>query len=397
MKKVAYTPPYTQINHFTFHIKGEMIQIASKPGIPEWNQLSPASVLIGEKILVAGDAQVLYLGCGNGAGAVPLARLLSGGRIWLHDINFVAIQMTAETIHLNQISNSETFTDINLPVRLEESCDVAIIEIPKGRKLAQRWLAQAFLGLKPGGKLCICGANRQGINPSIKDAEMLFGEPVVIGYKKGNRLVRFVKTQAAWPASGWWDIPGIAPSTWHKGSIQMPSGPIEIYSLPGIFSYDRLDEGTQLLLASIPDLRGMDVLDLGCGYGAIGLEAARAGAKNVDMLDVNLLAVCAANKNISILEITNSRALPSDVISATPDKKYNLILSNPPFHTGRDTDYQVAHAFIQQSCQALAPAGQVYFVANRFIRYEKIMQSYFLSVVEIAQSPRYHVLCGKTA
>ncbi len=62
-------------------------------------------------------------------------------------------------------------------------------------------------------------------------------------------------------------------------------------------------------------------------------------------------------------------------MSAIPDKKYELILSNPPFHTGRDVDYQVARAFIEQSYSALQTGGQLYLVANRFIRYEKIMDN----------------------
>ncbi len=395
MKNISSTP-YSQINHYKFNFGNEIVEVASKLGIPDWNSLSPAKALIGEKIVLPGDAQVLYLGCGNGASAVSVSRQLSTGKVWLHDINFISVQMAEATLRLNRIYNSQVFIDINLPEELVENCDITIIELPKGRKLAQRWLAQAFQALSLGGILYLCGANRQGINPSIKDAELLFGESGVLAYKKGNRLVKFKKIQPEWPASGWWQTPGIAPSTWHVGTIQIPSGSFEIYSLPGIFSFDSLDEGTQLLLSSLPDLHGKKILDLGCGYGAIGLEAARSGANSVDMLDVNLLAVAAANRNIAHQEIAQARSLPSDVLSAVSDMKYDLILSNPPFHTGRDVDYQVANAFIQQSCQALEPGGQLLIVANKFIRYEKIMKSYFKTVKEIVQSPRYHVLSGES-
>lgn len=394
MKRQLPTIPYPQVFKLAFHMGGKSIEVASKPGLPDWDRVSPAALLIGEKITLPTDARVLYLGCGNGAGAVRLANQLPNGQLWLHDINYIATQMASETIRLNRISNARVLADIDLPAELENSCDIVVVELPKGRKLTQRWLAQAFRGLRTGGVLYLCGANRQGINSLVKDAENLFGESGVLGYKKGNRLVRFQKKQPEWPASGWWQIPGIAPGTWHTVVIQTPSGNIELFSLPGIFSFDQLDDGTQLLLDSLPEVHDMNVLDLGCGYGIIGISAAHSGAAAVDLLDVNLLAVAASNLNIERLGLTNACAFASDVLSAVPDKKYGLILSNPPFHTGRDVDYQVANAFIKQSYQALETGGRLYIVANRFIRYEKIMEMHFQQVKETIQSPRFHVLCG---
>jgi 16S rRNA (guanine1207-N2)-methyltransferase len=338
---------------------------------------------------------VLYLGCGNGAAGLIIAKQLTTGHLWLHDISYIAAQMTAETFSINQKANAHVLTSINLPAELDNNLDAVIIELPKGRKLAQRWLAHAFKLLKTGGVLYLSGANRQGIIPVVEDARTLFGEPIVLGYKKGNRLVRFQKVQQELPVVGWWQTPGIAPDTWHSFAVQIMSESIEIFSLPGIFSFDRLDTGTQLLLDSLPNLRNMNVLDLGCGYGVLGLVAARSGAAYVDMVDANLLAVAAAQTNVQRLGLANARALASDVLSAIPERKYDLIISNPPFHTGRDVDYQVAGAFIEQSFLALETGGQLYCVANRFIRYEKIMELHFQSVELLVQSPRYHILCGK--
>ena len=69
--------------------------------------------------------------------------------------------------------------------------------------------------------LYLCGANRQGILPVVEDAEMLFGEPVVFGYKKGNRLVKFQKKPIEISRTGWWQIPGIAPV--HLAYIRNPN------------------------------------------------------------------------------------------------------------------------------------------------------------------------------
>jgi 16S rRNA (guanine1207-N2)-methyltransferase len=383
------------VSRLKFRVGGEFIDIASKPGLSNWNQLSSAAYLIAEKVILPSDSRVLYLGCGNGAAGAIIAKQLTTGYLWLHDISYIAAQMTAETFSINQTANAHVLTSINLPAELENNLDAVIIELPKGRKLAQRWLAHAFKLLKTGGVLYLSGANRQGISPVVEDARTLLAEPVVLGYKKGNRLVRFQKIQQELPFVGWWQTPGIAPNTWHRFVLQIQSESIEIFSLPGIFSFDRLDPGTQLLLDSLPNLRNMNVLDLGCGYGVLGLVATRSGAAYVDMVDANLLAVAAAQTNVQRLGLANARALASDVLSAIPERKYDLIISNPPFHTGRDVDYQVAGAFIEQSFGALETGGQLYCVANRFICYEKIMELHFQSVELLVQSPSYHVLCGR--
>jgi 16S rRNA (guanine1207-N2)-methyltransferase len=394
MKHPMPNIPYVQMIRLKFRIGGESIEVASKPGLPGRDQLSPATVLIGEQIAPNPANKVLYLGCGNGAGAVAIGRQLINGQLWLHDINYIAAQISAETARLNQITNTRWLADIDLPPELENLFDIAIIELPKGRKLAQRWLAQAFMGLKTGGILYLGGAKQQGVIPVIEDAEKLFGEAAVLGYKKGSRLVSFQKKLPEFPVEGWWHIPGIAPHTWHRFAIQTQQGLFELCSLPGIFSFDRLDEGTQLLLGSLPDLNNLNILDLGCGYGAIGLATANSGAGSVDMVDANLLAIAAAQINIESLGLRNAQAFASDVLSARPDNKYDLVLSNPPFHTGREVDYQVATAFIEQSYGALTSGGRLYVVANRFIRYEKILEMYFHQVDLIIQTPRFQVWCG---
>jgi 16S rRNA (guanine1207-N2)-methyltransferase len=98
--------------------------------------------------------------------------------------------------------------------------------------------------------------------------------------------------------------------------------------------------------------------------------------------------------NIGTLGLNNIHVFASDVLSTVRGKEYDLILSNPPFHTGRDVDYRVAMAFIEQSYEALTSGGQLYVVANRFIRYDKIIDMYFQHVDQVLQSPRFHVLCG---
>ena len=127
-----------------------------------------------------------------------------------------------------------------------------------------------------------------------------------------------------------------------------------IRSLPGIFSYDHLDEGTEMLLDTAQIPPGAKVLDAGCGYGIIGLFAAVNGAGMVHLVDNNLLAVAASRETLSLNRIKNAQVFAGDLLNPVFPDKYDLILSNPPFHTGHAVDYQIAHALIE----AFSPGAQ---------------------------------------
>jgi 16S rRNA (guanine1207-N2)-methyltransferase len=230
----------------------------------------------------------------------------------------------------------------------------------------------------------------------VKDASQLFGPGGVVDYHKGNRVVRFAKPQANQSANcPWLDTPGVAPGTWHHLALETPAGKLDLVSLPGVFSYDRLDEGTALLLETVRSSPGERVLDLGCGCGVIGILAAQMGAARVDLVDSSLLAVACAQANLANHQLANARALASDGLSSVQDQRYERILSNPPFHAGKGVDYRMAEAFIQQSWQALEADGTLALVANRFIRYESIIEKYFSQVSVLAETGKFRVLAGR--
>jgi len=139
---------------------------------------------------------------------------------------------------------------------------------------------------------------------------------------------------------------------------------------------------------------GERVLDIGCGWGALGLAAARKGAGHVDLIDSNLTAIAAAQRNIAAAGLTNARALPSDALSAVIGERYDLIITNPPFHAGKMVNYDAAGAFIAGARELLTSRGRLLLVANAFIRYERAMQERYGTVEIIAEDRRYHVLQG---
>lgn len=128
----------------------------------------------------------------------------------------------------------------------------------------------------------------------------------------------------------------------------------------GVFSRDGLDKGTALLLHALPPLSG-SVLDLGCGWGAVGISAAKAYPDiQVTMVDINSRAVELSRKNAKSSGVS-VRVLQSDGFSALEGEKFSYILTNPPIRAGK----QVIYGLFQKSAEHLLPGGSLYLVIRK--------------------------------
>jgi 16S rRNA (guanine1207-N2)-methyltransferase len=136
----------------------------------------------------------------------------------------------------------------------------------------------------------------------------------------------------------------------------------------GVFSPGRLDPGTRFLLDAAPGPPADgDLLDLGCGYGALGLVlASRAPAARVWAVDVNQRAVELCERNAARAGLTNVRCVT--VSESGPDtarlpRQYDLIWSNPPIRIGKPA----LHAMLTGWLARLAPGAAAYLVVQRHL------------------------------
>jgi 16S rRNA (guanine1207-N2)-methyltransferase len=387
-------PGYYRTHELLVHLGGQAVRAISKPGLPGWDRLLPATVLLAEAVSLPPDANVLLINSRYGALAVFLARLVAHGAVCVLESNTVSRAMSELTLRANGIANAAISDGISVLPARQNAFDAAVMDLPKGRKLARRYLLEAYQALRAGGHLYLAGANDEGIRSVAGDAESLFGNATTVAYGKRNRVARAVKRgRSGMP--GWAEEPGIAPGTWFEFRADVRETTFRLRSLPGVFSYDRLDEGSALLLSVLQVPEGSRVLDVGCGYGILGLAASRWGASCVDMIDVDLLAVASAQESAILTGVGNASAFPSDVLSAVRESEYDLVVSNPPFHIGKAVDYEVAQAFIEDSWRVLRPGGRLTIVANRFLRYDKAMRSAFRHLDCIAETGRYWVLSAE--
>jgi 16S rRNA (guanine1207-N2)-methyltransferase len=139
---------------------------------------------------------------------------------------------------------------------------------------------------------------------------------------------------------------------------------LELTSGSGVFSQGRLDVGTGVLLGEVaPPVEAREVLDLGCGYGVIGLAVALAVPEaRVTAVDVNERALLLAAENAERLGVADRfrAVLPADV---DPDASYDEIWSNPPIRVGKEA----LHDLLLQWLPRLGPEGRAVMVVGKFL------------------------------
>jgi 16S rRNA (guanine1207-N2)-methyltransferase len=383
--------PYRQERVHEDEIGGEPVQLITRPGLVYWRYVPQAMRLIADNAQIEPGQRVLVSPCGHGALGVWAARQAGGPNVTLLDTSIVAVEVARHTMDANG-ENAAT-VQVGLPTSADGEQDAVLMVLPKGRDLARLYFLESFYALREGGILYLAGATKEGIKSIVPDAEALFGSATLLSYKGGHRVVRLTRTQL--PPDGLPEIyqtPGLAPGTFYQFEATIGEDHYTILSRPGVFSWRAVDEGTRLLLETL-QVRATDtILDMGAGYGLIGMHAARQAPKgSVTLVDVDLLACESARATLAANGV-EGQVIQGDGMAAVGDQRFTLIVTNPPFHSGHAVNYEVAEAFVEEAYAALDPRGRFVVVSNSFLPYERLMIERFGSVEALARTPQYQVL-----
>lgn len=163
----------------------------------------------------------------------------------------------------------------------------------------------------------------------------------------------------------------------------------------GVFSRQRVDRGTRLLLAEIEIPPAGRFLDLGAGYGVIGIVlASRAPEAWVDLVEKNRRAAALARVNLALNGVTNARILEGDGFEPVAGQRYHLIVTNPPLRAGR----ALVEHWMDQAYRHLVPGGRFYMVARTSQgarTLERLVARRFGSVVEAAKGGGFRLFYGE--
>lgn len=159
----------------------------------------------------------------------------------------------------------------------------------------------------------------------------------------------------------------------------------------GVFSKGDVDYGSKVLIEAMEIPEGASVLDVGCGYGPIGLTAAAlAPAGHVTMVDINQRAVELARENARSNGISNVTVLESDVLQAVKGQTFDVVLTNPPIRAGK----AVVHAIFEQAHEQLRDGGSLWVVIQKKQGAPSAMsklEGLFTKVEEIGKDKGYRI------
>ncbi len=250
----------------------------------------------------------------------------------------------------------------------------AMIQAPAGVAERRYILAQALRVLKPDGRLTVMALKDRG-GMRLKQELIGFGLRFTEQSKAHHRICIAYR-----PA----EVRGVDEAIAAGGLQQVAVG--GAWSQPGVFAWDRIDAGSALLAAHVPELKGAGA-DLGCGYGALAAVVLRSpGVAGLRLVDLDRRAIEAARRNVEDPRATFEWA---DARTLVDDGDLDFVVSNPPFHDGGAEDPRLGQAFIRKAAGLLKKGGVLWLVANRHLPYEAELDAAFKRVRPVADQGGY--------
>lgn len=260
--------------------------------------------------------------------------------------------------------------------------DGVLVRLPRQREEAQFLMATAFDRLKPGGVFVAAAANDSGggrlesdLSASLPDLQS--------ASKHKSRIVWATKKTGMTLPQAWRDNGGLQkhPKT-------------GLWTQPGLFSWDRVDPATALLLPYLPQNRSGVMADPGCGYGVIADHILRtnSGIRKAICVDADARALDAARRNLA--EHHPGRDIDyhwADLGQAFQLPPVDLVVINPPFHIEKALAVSVGQAFIANACALLKQSGDLFMVANAHLPYEQILQHSFGKVEKLHEGQGFKI------
>lgn len=182
-----------------------------------------------------------------------------------------------------------------------------------------------------------------------------------------------------------------SPSFIYNTQIENQQIELKLKTSESLFSKNQIDEATDFLLRSLKNVKANKILDCGCGSGVIGLAMCKRYKCQADLIDINVNALNLAKLNAKANDLENYvNIYPEDMSQI--EGKYDLIISNPPFHEGVSKNTKYTLGLFAQAVNCLNEGGKLIVVANCFLKYEQELLRYFKQVQIINTNNRFNVI-----
>ncbi len=265
-------------------------------------------------------------------------------------------------------SIQSVFSDFSIADYPQQSFEKIVYRISKEKAVANHIINQAAKLLQKDARLIISGYKKEGIKSFSDNIKKVLNAQGKLK-KNGNSYI------------GEFSHLSSTTTLDDKNYHTLREIDKRFYSKPGIFGWDKVDKGTELLLHCLSDLmssqkiKPKSVLDLGCGYGWIFCNIDNYGFEHIIATDNNAAALIAAQKNTQAMQ-TLTEIIASDCAD-TVDNTFDLVLCNPPFHQGFQHDQALTKKFIRGCAKKTKKNGHTLLVTNEFISFDNISEDLF--------------------
>jgi 16S rRNA (guanine1207-N2)-methyltransferase len=356
----------------------------------------PQVALNVEAINLEEGEKVLSFQAQNGLVALGLAATYSQSNFYLYENNLSYHELLQKNLNSNchlvsdhiQLLNEQALDEL----LAQKAFTSVIFEVlsHQGQLTTQAELTRIISALPSGGKLFLASHKNTGFAKQFDFLSAIVGErnlKIIARGGGGHRLAQASVTSEQ----------ELAPVDLNEQIEFCVCGrDFQAQTQPALFSHQGLDEGTRLLLEKVLPVKQdefTNLLDLGCGWGAIGLVALSLNEKaQATLVDVDTRAVKLSQQNLDDWGLaTRAQAIATaDVKKLTG--KYDLILSNPPFHT----DTKTLERLLRDSATKLTKGGEIHLVVEKSFtpKFEAILEKTF-GRCRLTEGTTYQLLAAR--
>jgi len=268
-----------------------------------------------------------------------------------------------------------------------EAYDWALLLLGRHRRENELRLAEALTRVKPGGLIVAAGTKKDGTPSTAKRLAEI--APITDQMSKHHGIVFWLSRPDGLEKSS---ISHLFPEP-----ITTPEG---FETATGGFSEGKIDEGSRLLLRSLPDkltARTGRIADFCAGWGYVALEVSKKyEMAALDLYEAHKRSLDAAQRNFQRLASDAPVAFHwHDLAGEAITGRYDAIVMNPPFHQSRSAEPDIGRNMIKAASGALKPGGRLFLVANRGLPYEAVLKENFAAHGETCRDGTFKVLWGR--
>ena len=299
--------------------------------------------------------------------------------------SFLACQGMAENLRINGFKEGQVTFDNGLQERTQ-AFDLVLIKIPKSLAMLEHQLYSIRKSLRCGTRIIAAGMSRLIHKSTLQLFEKIIGPTTTSLANKKSRLIFVTRDESI----------NEGQSPYPEQFIVEADREYTVISHANVFSRDRLDNGSRLLIENIPlsdDYR--QIVDLGCGNGLLGLIAASLNQHaTVLFADESHMAVASAQENFKAAFGHNRKAnfKVTNCLEDVADESKDLVLNNPPFHQQNATGDAIAWKMFIDARRVLKPQGELRVVGNRHLGYHSKLKNLFGNCELVASNRKFVIL-----